>query len=139
MRLDVHRFSGDAEGTDNPVTITIDDSMSVTATFTINYMSIGGYIREPDGNTPVAGVVVDANSNGGSIDVTDANGYYEVMVPYNWSGTVMPIKEGYTFEPNGILYNNVITDDATIILRRCLRLLSPVILLFRLQIRRLLM
>jgi len=55
---------------------------------------------------------VDANSNGGSIDVTDANGYYEVMVAVNWSGTVMPIKEGYTFEPNGILYNNVITDDA---------------------------
>ena len=52
-------------------------------------MAIAGYITEPDGNTPVAGVMVDANSNGGSIDVTDANGYYEV------SGAVRLVGYGY--------------------------------------------
>ncbi|MCX5634538.1 MAG: M6 family metalloprotease domain-containing protein [Planctomycetota bacterium] len=72
---------------------------------------ISGYITEPDANISVAGVFIDANNNGGSTDITDVNGYYEVVVPYNWSGTATPIKQGYTFEPNSILYNNVVTNE----------------------------
>jgi len=67
---------------------------------------ISGYVIEPDCNTPVAGVIVVANNGGGGY-VTDANGFYQVGVAYNWSGTVTPLKEGYTFEPNAISYNNV--------------------------------
>jgi subtilisin family serine protease len=78
---------------------------------TLNTYTISGHILEPDGNTPVEGVVVDANNNGGSTDTTDANGYYEVVVPYDWSGTATPTKEGYTFEPNSIWYNNVVADE----------------------------
>ncbi len=66
---------------------------------------------EPDGNTPLGGGLVDANNNGGISDITDANGYYEVVVPYNWSGKVTPIKEGYTFEPNSVWYYNVVADE----------------------------
>jgi beta-lactam-binding protein with PASTA domain len=73
---------------------------------------ISGRIVELDGNTPVAGVVVDANNNGGSIAVTDTNGGYTLSVPYGWSGTATPTKEGYSFEPNSVLYNNVSDDDA---------------------------
>lgn len=79
---------------------------------TLNKYTISGYVTELDGNTPVEGVLIDANNNGGSTDTTDADGYYEVMVPYGWSGTTTPIKEGYTFEPNSILYNNVAADEA---------------------------
>jgi hypothetical protein len=71
-------------------------------------MTIFGHVTEPDANIPVEGVPIDAN-NGGSSDTTDANGYYEVMVAYGWSGTVTPGKT-YTFEPNAIEYNNVTTD-----------------------------
>ncbi|MCX5633430.1 MAG: M6 family metalloprotease domain-containing protein [Phycisphaerae bacterium] len=73
--------------------------------------SISGYVMEPDVNTPVEGVQIDANNNGGSTDITDVNGYYELTVAYGWSGTVIPSKTGYTFEPNGIDYNNVTTDQ----------------------------
>jgi hypothetical protein len=55
-------------------------------------------------------VFIDAN-NGGSSNTTDANGYYELWVNYDWSGTVTPTKEGYNFEPNGISYNNVVTNE----------------------------
>jgi len=108
-------WSGDAGGSDNPKTITMDGNKTVIANFTINQITISGYVLEPDGNMPVEGVLVDANSNSGSPDVndavTDVNGYYEVVVDYNWSGTVTPLKEGYTFEPNGISYGNVVIDE----------------------------
>ena len=31
--------------------------------------------------------------------LTDGNGVYQAKVPYSWSGTVTPIKAGYTFDP----------------------------------------
>ena len=72
--------------------------------------TISGYITEPDSITPVEGVVVDANNNGGDIDTTDINGYYQLTVDYGWSGTATPAKAGYTFEPNVITYSNVTAD-----------------------------
>jgi hypothetical protein len=73
--------------------------------------TISGYVTEPDANIPVEGVLVDANNNGGGTDITDVNGYYEVVVPYNWSGTATPIKDGFHFEPNSISYSNVIANE----------------------------
>jgi hypothetical protein len=49
-------------------------------------------------------------SLGGNSDITDANGYYEVWVNYNWSGTVTPSKAHYTFDPSNKVYTNVLED-----------------------------
>jgi len=73
-------------------------------------MVILGYILD-SGATPIDGVSVDANNVGGS-DTTDSNGFYELSVPFDWSGTVTPTKAGYTFEPNNRSYANV-TEDQT--------------------------
>ena len=89
----------------NATTPSTAESATTLGTYTIS-----GYIKEPDGNTPVVDVLVDANNNGGSSDITDSNGYYEAMVPSNWSGKVTPIKEGCTFEPNSSVYTNVTQD-----------------------------
>lgn len=70
---------------------------------------IYGYILDPCA-VAVSGVSVDANNAGGS-DTSDANGYYEVEVPYDWSGTVTPTKAGYTFSPTDRSYSNVTTDQ----------------------------
>jgi hypothetical protein len=80
---------------------------TVSVTFKLSAFIISGYIIEPDGSTPVAGVTVDANNNGGNLGITDANGYYEVTVPPGWSGTVTPIKAGFSFEPYKMVYKNV--------------------------------
>ncbi len=86
-------------------------SHTLTVSFKIFTYTISGYCIEPDGNTPVEGVLIDANSNVGGPDVndvvSDANGFYELVVDSGWSGTVMPEKEGYTFEPNSNVYTNV--------------------------------
>ncbi|HPC95649.1 MAG TPA: hypothetical protein PLU87_11950 [Sedimentisphaerales bacterium] len=38
---------------------------------------------------------------------TDDNGVYTAEVPYGWSGTVTPVKLGYTFEPKQKIYQKV--------------------------------
>ena len=91
-------------------TFTLDNITSghtVSVTFKLSVSIISGYIIEPDGNTPVIGAIVDANNNGGSIGVTDSNGYYELTVPPGWSGTVTVTKEGFTFEPPQMSYDNL--------------------------------
>jgi hypothetical protein len=60
---------------------------------------------------PIKDVSVDANNGGGST-VTDANGFYEVWVDYEWSGVVTPGRKYYTFEPNWTDYVGVLADLA---------------------------
>ena len=40
------------------------------------------------------------------------NGFYEVWVDYDWSGTVTPQKQLYTFDPISTNYFNVLHDHA---------------------------
>jgi len=70
--------------------------------------TITGYIKNSC-EVPIEGVLVDANNAGGQ-DTTDSNGFYEVWVDYNWSGTVTPTKKHYTFEPNSKAYTDVLED-----------------------------
>jgi len=77
------------------------------AVFAPSSHTITGYISEPN-NTPIEGVLVSADMGGS--DITDANGYYELWVSYDWSGTVTPEKTGCLFAPLERIYNNVVTD-----------------------------
>ncbi|MFC1604678.1 hypothetical protein ACFL5F_06585 [Planctomycetota bacterium] len=43
--------------------------------------------------------------------VTDKNGYYSATVNYDWSGTVTPTKEGYSFEPASRIYAKLTSDQ----------------------------
>ena len=66
---------------------------------------ISGHIRTSSG-AGIAGVYVLAD-NGDSSDQTDANGYYNLTVPHNWSGTIAVGKTGYDFTPPERSYNDV--------------------------------
>ncbi len=71
--------------------------------------AISGYIRNECNNIPIKDVLVCTGSCG-DCNTTDPNGYYEVWVPANWSGTVTPGKAYYTFDPNSIVYSDVLED-----------------------------
>jgi len=71
---------------------------------------MSGHVRTT-GGTGITGVSVAAN-NGGGLDTTDGSGYYELTVPYDWSGNVTPSKTGYTFDPVSRSYSNVTSDDS---------------------------
>jgi len=70
--------------------------------------TISGLIEDDEG-TPIEGVLVSANNEGGS-DTTDSDGYYELFVQDGWSGMVTPSKGKWRFEPESRAYNNVTTD-----------------------------
>ncbi len=116
-RFDVNSDSSSAAGSTKPVELAQEVTMSWThsganqlahsvAAFAPSSRIIAGCISEPNG-TPVEGVLVSADANGGS-SITDANGYYGVLVPPGWSGTVTPRKDGRLFEPSERTYSQVI-------------------------------
>ncbi len=67
----------------------------VTADQTQNY-TVAQITFTISGTTGVAGVEMKGLSRR---VVTDQNGNYSTLVPYGWSGTVVPYKNGYTFNP----------------------------------------
>jgi len=77
---------------------------------TLLTFKISGCIRN-ECNTPIAAVTVSAD-NGGGQNITGTNGLYEIWVSYAWSGTVTPEKLHYTFNPAGLSYIGVLTDQA---------------------------
>ena len=71
--------------------------------------SISGIILDPANNAAEA-VTVTADNDGGA-DVTDSDGFYELFVPYNWSGNVTPNKPDYNCTPVNTPYSNVLADQ----------------------------
>ena len=70
---------------------------------------ISGYIQEPN-KIPISGVLVSVE---GSIsnDVTGPDGFYQILVPYGWSGTVTPTKTDCVFRPAPKTYDDVIANQ----------------------------
>jgi len=61
------------------------------------------------GDTPIPGVLASA-SNGGQSSVTDAQGRFNVKVPYGWSGEIKLEKKGLMFNPPSQSFTNVTTN-----------------------------
>lgn len=70
--------------------------------------TIFGYVRLVNGSG-VDGVTMTFSNGGGTI-MTDGGGYYEQTLPYNWSGTLIPGLEGYSFDPRNKPFSDVISD-----------------------------
>jgi len=70
---------------------------------------ISGYILEPN-DTPIEGAMISAADPCQAPDTTDPNGYYEIQVDYNWTGTVTPSKADYVFYPSQRAYTAVVND-----------------------------
>ena len=64
------------------------------------------------GTVGLSGVVMKGLPGKGlpGIVVTDENGYYSATVEHGWSGRIMPVQEGYKFEPASKTYRRVVSD-----------------------------
>jgi len=63
------------------------------------------------GNAGAPGVVLEGlQQPDGQPVISDAKGNYTVRVRYGWSGSVTPIKEGYTFKPESRSYSRISRD-----------------------------
>ena len=104
---------------DSTYTNVIQDYGDENYTAMLTTFKIAGYVLEQNYATPINGANVSAENGGGQwtirygggSDITDVNGYYEVVVDYNWSGKIRPTKYTYGFTPANIDYNNVIADQ----------------------------
>ncbi|GEM_PF-2925611 len=69
------------------------------------------------GNTGVAETDLTYGTGEDTTIVSDENGDYSFMVPYDWGGALVPSKTGYAFIPDTIVFANVVmctdTNDFT--------------------------
>ena len=72
-------------------------------------ISITGYVKDEEGN-PVEGVEISFSGVGTA--TTNSDGDYSQSVPYCWSGTATPSKEGWAFDPDQLPYSNVTSDQS---------------------------
>ncbi|MHC4296113.1 MAG: C25 family cysteine peptidase [Planctomycetota bacterium] len=86
----------------------VDDHVNQNYAATARDQTISGYVRAYDGSG-ISQVTVSADNGGGS-DSTDSSGYYQLTIPYGWSGRVMPARGEYMFTPAYRDYTDV-TDD----------------------------
>lgn len=63
------------------------------------------------GDVGVAGVRVSYLDGSSKAVISDNNGNYSFSVGENWSGTVMPVKAGYTFSPVNRSYGAIQSDQ----------------------------
>jgi len=85
------------------------NSDQVSEDYTAFKPNISGYVKD-GGGASVEGVLVSADNGGGSY-ITNTSGYYEIIVPYDWSGTVTPNRLGWGFTPSNRSYSNVTADQ----------------------------
>lgn len=104
---------GSVTSSNQSITFVMNGNKSVTA----NYISdpetyvISGYVLTSEGSG-IIGVTVTAN-NGGTSYTTQADGFYTLTVPYNWTGRVTHSnKIWYEFTPEYSDYSNVITNQS---------------------------
>ncbi len=71
------------------------------------FLTIAGSVRNTSG-IAVKGVPLDGLP---SQPITTEDGFYSTMVPYGWSGSATPKKTDYTFSPEIIEFDSVITDQ----------------------------
>ena len=102
-------LSASSEGyTFTPDTIWFEsvDASAVDQDFVAHYIGnyiIAGSVLSEEGE-PVSQVLL----KGFSEEVlTDEEGNYTTQVPYDWEGTVVPEREGFTFDPESVAYTSI--------------------------------
>ncbi|TVQ67478.1 MAG: T9SS C-terminal target domain-containing protein [Balneolaceae bacterium] len=94
-------WGGDASGSGNPVTVTMNSNKNVTATFTevTQEYTLSGTVT--DGSSPMEGVTVTASGGFARTALTSAQGQFLMTgVPGGVENiTITPSLSGYSFEP----------------------------------------
>ena len=72
--------------------------------------TVSGYVRDSE-SAGISGVTVSFSNNAGST-VTDSSGYYSLDVDSDWTGTVTPDIENYTFDPLNRSYDSLTSEQS---------------------------
>lgn len=95
----------------DPVSITltniVSDSLVNNFITTQSDVIISGVVTAS--GIPLEAVSINFN-NGGGVALTNASGYYEMIIPNGWSGIATPQKSGYSFTPINRDYSSLSGD-----------------------------
>ncbi len=81
-------------------------TMNFTVTVPSTSPAISGSVKTPAGQG-IEGVTLSFSDGGGETTTEDADGNYNQSVSSGWSGTVIPTKAGYIFDPLSQSYSTV--------------------------------
>jgi hypothetical protein len=91
------------------------------------YPTIAGYVKDSD-NNPISGVEIKFTKGMGGA-TTNTIGFYSRKVSYKWSGTAVPVKNNYIFEPTERSYSsvtsNLVDQNYIVISTNCTYNISP--------------
>lgn len=76
----------------------------------VSTYNISGYVVIQTNYQGLSGVTITLNNNGGTV-VTNSAGYYSIDVPIDWSGTLTPSLDGYSFTPQNKNYISLTGDQ----------------------------
>ena len=97
----------------NPSQITFTNVLNnCIQNFTVNRFSLSGFVQN-ESNEPISGVKILFSNDGGE-SFTNSKGYFSHRISNNWSGSIIPEKQGYQFSPAMKLLENVNTDNDSI-------------------------
>ena len=100
-------WAGDAIGSDNPLSVTMDGNKNISALFTPQTYTISG-------NAGVGGSsIAYSGSASGNVTADVSTGNYSFSVPPNWTGTITPTRAGYSFSPVSIQVNAPVSANLT--------------------------
>lgn len=85
---------------------------SVVSNFTNQNYTAAAITYTISGNAGVASATLTYVDGITKTITADGDGDYTFQVPYNWSGTVTPAKEGYTFSPVSKPYTHVLENHS---------------------------
>jgi hypothetical protein len=109
MRIRI-RHSGDPEPCGETTYGKVED---YTINVTDETLKVSGHVTLSDGS-PLSGVLLEAyygiTTPSGLTDISDANGYYEIILDSPWTGHIKPSKGGWDFLES-MLFTDVTTDQ----------------------------
>lgn len=97
-------WSGDLVSTNNPASITIHGDSTVTANYTAITFTISG-------NAGIGGAAINYTDGTPQSVTADGAGDFIFTVSYNWSGTITPVKTGYSFTEPFLSFTNVLANQ----------------------------
>ncbi len=83
------------------------NAAAAVAKATADYVTVSGYVRTPDGEG-IGDVAMSGFSGTGP--VTGGDGFYSASLEFGWSGSVVPVKNGYDFTPSSRTYSNLMSN-----------------------------
>jgi len=73
---------------------------------------ISGNIQHDSGGGMPEATILFRDANGYTrTAIIDEDGFYEMKVPPGWSGTIIPVRSGYSFIPENLIYQQLMTDQ----------------------------